>query len=310
MPTGYWLIDHPNEHAREWAREKGMDHAFWGYPSRRSPVRAIAVHTAEGAVDFDPPDDGAENVAGYLDSVDRFASYHELVDSDSFVPLLPWDHTAFGVRGFNSPAIHISFATKAHLWGHDPDWDEAALRIAGRRVAEMVRTYDIPLRWLTREQAEAGHKGFVRHSVMDPGRRSDPGDGFPAGRFFELIRTRLEEDDMPDLDEIRAVMREEIKRDRDKDYLWPGHGAVVTGEGQVSLVCTPGSYVWLSAPVSTQVRYHFTDPEGGNATANKNVEFGPGGHGVGRVEGKAHVLHVTVLSVGPVTVQAFGPSEG
>lgn len=178
-----WLYQHPNPHAP--VRANGR--RFHGYPSRTSSIRAIGVHTAETA----PSPASAENVARYLASTTRQASYHALVDSDSTVRLLPDEATAFGIAGYNAPALHVSFATYAARWGQHPEWDDAALARGAQVVADWCRRNTIPVRWLTRAQALAGDKGLVRHSVMDPTRRSDPGGGFPQAEFTRRVQTLL-----------------------------------------------------------------------------------------------------------------------
>lgn len=188
-----WTANNPHAPVRANGRR------FWGYPTRNggtAAIRCIGIHTAE----TDPSPASAENVARWLrDSAPNPASYHSLVDSDSEVELLPDSAVAFGIASFNTPTVHLSFATRAGWWGRYPAWDDDALDRGARVAARWVRRYNIPLRWITRTQALGGERGFVRHSTMDPSRRSDPGASFPADRFFTLIRSYLtgsEEDPM------------------------------------------------------------------------------------------------------------------
>lgn len=180
---GYYLLDHDNPNAPR--RSDG--NRFWGYPSRNGSIRVIGVHTGENAPDFVPPDRGAESIASYLSRVARAASYHEVVDSDSTIPLLPEHYTAFGIGNFNSPTWHLSFATEAHKWGMDRKWQDAILRRGAVSAARIAKKHGIPAVKLTREQALNGKKGFVAHATMDPSRRSDPGKGFPWTNFFSLV---------------------------------------------------------------------------------------------------------------------------
>jgi len=185
-----YLYTKNNPHAP--MRENGK--RFWGHPERFNgldSIRCIGVHTGE----INPSPASGEAIARYLrDQASSPASYHYTNDSDSEVTLLPDIAVAFGIRSFNTPTLHMSFATHANMWGDYPVWDSAALLRAARKAAEWVDKYDIPVRWLSSSQAWGGHKGFVRHSTMDPSRRTDPGTSFPTSRFFSLIKTELEDD--------------------------------------------------------------------------------------------------------------------
>jgi hypothetical protein len=180
-----YLYENPNRHAPVRANGK----RFWGYPGRTSAVRLIGVHTAESLPDFTPPDTGAENVARYLSTTDRTASYHLIVDSDSHVVCLPDEATAFGARGYNANTWHISFATQAHRWGTGkPDWwTLAVLNRAAEQAALRAKKWGIPIQRITKAQADAGQKGFIDHGRLDPGRRSDPGANFPWTQFLDMV---------------------------------------------------------------------------------------------------------------------------
>lgn len=178
-----YLYAHPNPNAPR--RANGV--RFWGYPTRSTGIRAIGVHTAETA----PSQASAENIARYLSTTDRAASYHRVVDSDTTVQLLPDEATAFGIVKFNSPTLHLSWATRAAMWGQYPVWDDQALHRGADVAAEWVQRHDIPVRWITKAQADQGDKGLVLHRTMDPARRSDPGDGFPADEFLRRVLDRL-----------------------------------------------------------------------------------------------------------------------
>ena len=181
-PTPY-LLTRSNPHAP--LREHGM--RGWYHPHRSggtAAIRMVVIHTAE----TDPSPASAWNVArGQRDHATVPSSYHRLVDSDQTVVTLPDSSTAFHVRGFNSPSLGLSFATRAAWWGRYPAWDRDALANAAAVAAEWSERYSIPLRWLTRQQAADGAAGFALHSTLDPARRTDPGDGFPAREFFDLI---------------------------------------------------------------------------------------------------------------------------
>lgn len=199
-----YLYAHPNRFAP--VRANGV--RFWGYPSRRQQVRVICIHTAENVPDYIGRDGGAEAVAAFQSRTDRPSSYHEIVDSDSHVVCLPPHAVAFGAKGANTVGWHLSFATKAHLWPDKPKrWRDAALNRGAERARAAADLFDVPVRRITREQYLAGWSGFVAHADVDPDRRSDPGDHFPWDHFLHLIATP--EDDMPSLEDVRAVVNAE-----------------------------------------------------------------------------------------------------
>ena len=180
----YFLLENQNPHATR--RSDGR--RFHGHSVRRNKVRVIVVHTAENLPDISGEDMGAENVARFLSTTDRAASYHTVVDADSTVRLLPTSYTAFGVRSFNSPALHLSFATRAAEWATLPqDRVNAAIRNGAIEAKRWVDDFDIPTVRINVTEAHSGHTGFVSHAQMDPTRRSDPGADFPWDLFMTLI---------------------------------------------------------------------------------------------------------------------------
>lgn len=196
MTTGYYLLDHPprrSQHRR---------------PRRAAERGVVVVHTAENAPDFAAFDGGAEAVARFIRDRPDPGSYHELVDSDSPVPLLPDEVEAFGDgTGSNAWAWHVSIATRADVWPWAPQaWRDGAVEQAARAAARYARRLRartdivIPARRISRAESEAGVPGFVAHADRDPDRRSDPGTAFPwpafLARFAELT-DQTEDDDMP-----------------------------------------------------------------------------------------------------------------
>ena len=198
--TGYYLLDHPNPACPE--RGDGQYH---GYAAMQGQPWLITVHTAESFADEIGEDMGAENVAAYFTRSTTAASYHTLVDSDSKVPCLPagldgtTPHTAFHCYQRNSGNLGISFAMRAVEWATvSDDWASRALELAAGEVAEWCRRWDIPVRRVTREQADAGMSGITGHGILQPEDRSDPGAAtvfepslFPWDEFFELVLERL-----------------------------------------------------------------------------------------------------------------------
>lgn len=236
--TGYFLYDHPNRHAPR--RANGVK--FWGYPARTKPVRLIVIHTAENTPDYVQEDGGAEAVARYQATdvtAANASSYHEIVDSDSTVTMLPDEAVAFGARGANADGIHLSVATKAHLWPSKPKrWRDAALDRLARRAALRVVRHGIPVRLLTEAQVRAGAAGFTPHAVTENvygtrGRRSDPGAGFPWDEFLTLV-TRYASTgrlivDKTDEDRIRAIIRDVVLEEAPGRF-WSYRGRAQKGQ--------------------------------------------------------------------------------
>lgn len=198
--TRFLLSDRNNPHSR--VRDDG--NRWWGYPTRRGTITAIVVHTAESP----PSPASALNVARWqAHTAPVPSSYQVLVDSDHTVRTVLDSQTAFHVVGFNSSSLGLSFATRASLWGRYPVWDEQALTRAATVCRQWMALYDIPPRWLTRDQALRGDRGFVRHSTMDPDRRGDPGAKFPAARFMSLLdRPAPTPDPVPEPTWMEAIM--------------------------------------------------------------------------------------------------------
>ncbi|MGL5911823.1 MAG: N-acetylmuramoyl-L-alanine amidase, partial [Phycicoccus sp.] len=141
------------------------------------------VHTAESVLDTLGPDTGAENVAAFIQRRTTPGSYHDLVDSDSALQLVPYEMGAYqDGTGSNSYAMSISFALRTTDWRTlTPERRRAFLRQAAAAFARQqawlrARGYPAtPLRWLTRAESEAGQAGFITHARRDPARRTDPG---------------------------------------------------------------------------------------------------------------------------------------
>lgn len=160
------------------------------YDSRRKPIQFVVMHTAENLPYFkDDVDKGAEDVAEYGATTTRDVSWHVTVDSDSIVWMLPDSHTAWHVRSYNSPSLGIEIATQAHKWDDAPEeWLAGVVENTAKVLAIWSQRHDIPLRRISKAQADNGQKGIVAHADLDPSRRSDPGDDFPWDRVLNRSR--------------------------------------------------------------------------------------------------------------------------
>lgn len=175
MSSGFYLLDH--HVSRHTPRENGTGRPW--YPERTGTIRVGVIHTAENLPDFTPPDMGAEAVARYGASTER-ASWHDTIDSDSWIRMLPHSSTAFHVVGYNSISVGVELATQAAKWVDTPiGWRLALLENCARWVADVHTRHHLPIRLLTKAEVDAGLAGFTFHSRLDPDRRSDPGDAFP-----------------------------------------------------------------------------------------------------------------------------------
>lgn len=175
-----YLDDHPP--ARTQSRQRYAE-----------PSGVIVVHTAESIADEVGPDTGAEAVAGFIARRADPGSYHLLADSDSIVQVVRFELAAYGDgTGSNEHAIHLSFACRAADWPHMSPEQRAAYveqgAIAAARGNEWLKAnhgIDTPARRITRPQSDARVPGFISHGERDPGRRTDPGVGFPWRLFLD-----------------------------------------------------------------------------------------------------------------------------
>lgn len=161
-------------------------------PRRAANSGVVVVHTAENTPDFVAFDGGAEAVASFISQRSDPGSYHDLCDSDSIINLVRYECEAFhDGTGTNPHSYGVSGATRADVWPLAPEeWRKGCVRnmaLAARRYADWLFTRTgivIPARRITRDQSTLRTPGFISHAERDPGRRTDPGAGFPWNDFL------------------------------------------------------------------------------------------------------------------------------
>lgn len=183
MPT--FFEDHPPR-LHQWQavrdpQRKGLFHEATG---------TIVIHTYET-----PVTTGTLAAAwGLVNRTDRQASYHCLAGPASerdIVQMAPWLAAAWHETHSNRWSIGISMVTQAAAWGsisatQRNNLVKSAAYAAHLAASELHRTRGIvvPARRITRAEAMQGKPGFISHGEMDPGRRHDPGAGFPWSLFL------------------------------------------------------------------------------------------------------------------------------
>lgn len=142
------------------------------YPS------SIVVHCMAEFLDLDPTDKPALE---FLRS--QGLSAHILVQpGGTLVRMLPDATMGAHAKGFNRDCLGIEFLVSGvHTWGSflerikTPYLTEAQWESGVWKVREWMSMHKIPV-------------GLVeRHSGISPGRKFDPGDGFPWDRFLEAV---------------------------------------------------------------------------------------------------------------------------
>lgn len=181
----------------------------------------IVIHTFEANVSL-----GTRRAADFLvNRTDRQASYHAVCGPASgrdVIQMAPWGAAAWHETHSNRWSIGISMVTQAAAWGRiTPTQREnlvTSAAYAAYLAASWLKTHrgiTVPAKRITRAQAMNGRPGFIGHGEMDPGRRSDPGAGFPWQQFLSTYAALMgdtkgsapapapdeNEDDMPKLDE-------------------------------------------------------------------------------------------------------------
>lgn len=205
------------------------------YATRRLPLTGCTVlHTAESIMDAIGPDTGAEAVAKFIQGRTTAGSYHDLVDSDSWIPLVDLRHGAFhDGTGSNNWALSLSFACRTSDWRAMTPEKRRGFLHQGARAFVNQQLYRqatgaplTRLRLISKSQSDIGMSGLTYHGLRDPGRRSDPGvaapNMFPLAEFItecraELARTMPNHPDAPPREDDMTTKAEFIEWLRDPE---------------------------------------------------------------------------------------------
>jgi len=199
------------------------------YRQRKATVSgAIVMHCTDSPEDTDWDDSGAEANAAYIARRTTPGGYHELVDSDSFIQLARYKWQVFGEgTGGNRHALHLAIACRPDVWirGTTLRWQQGALDQVAERAAVMAAWVQathgiiVPAKRITLAGYQAHKPGFIPHSDVDPGRRTDPGRHFPWGEFFDRFNLEPEtRDNEPmNLNQAMAEVAELYHLHRGKD---------------------------------------------------------------------------------------------
>jgi hypothetical protein len=176
------------------------------YSTRNRALTGCTVlHDTESAFDEMGVDTGAENVAEFIRTRSTPGSYHDLVDSDSIVHLVPYQSGAFhDGTGSNNWALSVSFACRTSDWRRmTPAKRAGMLRngalafVSQQKWRKATGAPLTRLRYITKAQSDAGQSGFCCHGWRDPARRTDPGvaapNVFPFDEFLAASAAALAE---------------------------------------------------------------------------------------------------------------------
>ena len=162
-------------------------------------IDLIVIHTIE----MDEKGDTAERCARWFRNPGAKVSAHYCVDADSIVQCVRDQDVAWHAPGANHDGIGIELAGRATQTGRDwnDPYSRAVLERSAALVAELCRTYTIPVTWLDAADLKAGMRGITTHKAVNDafnrGSHWDPGQGFPIKSYLALVRAQLAGDAAP-----------------------------------------------------------------------------------------------------------------
>jgi len=156
-------------------------------------IDLIVIHTME----MDEKGTTAENCASWFQNPGAKVSAHYCIDNDTIVQCVRDQDVAWAAPGANSDGIQIEHAGRAAQTGRD--WSDAystaMLERSAKLVADLCRTYKIPVTWLRAPDLQAGKRGITTHDAVSKafkrGSHWDPGANFPIERYLASIRKHL-----------------------------------------------------------------------------------------------------------------------
>lgn len=183
----------------EGAVNNGTQWQQWTYPRRGAKLSGtVIMHTSESVLDIIGDDSGAEDCAAFIGRrTGSYGSYHDLVDSDSIVELVPFEYEAWQDSETNNWAVGISAACRTTDWATMGEAKREGFYrnlawCAADFVIYMREAYgiEVPRRRISGEEARNRVPGFCAHG--DSGLyRTDPGKDFDWARFFRYIEDAL-----------------------------------------------------------------------------------------------------------------------
>src|SRR4051794_22701082 len=160
------------------------------HTGRMSAVDLIVIHAMESS---EKPTT-AEACAEMFATMDRKASAHLCIDSDSIVQCVRFSDTAFHAAHVNSKSIGIEHAGKsaqsAAEW--NDGYSAAMLKRSAAAARALADTYGVPLVRLGVGDVKAGKRGFTDHASVEKAFPStghtDPGPNFPWDAYLSMVR--------------------------------------------------------------------------------------------------------------------------
>lgn len=182
MATGFYLLDHQCNQVQYRTPRRVRT------PGKPTISGCVVVHVAESLMDTIDMDTGAENVAQFITIRTDYGSYHELVDSDSFVPMAPDDYETWQIAEdrHNWHSWGISAACKTTDWNPEHWWTIRTIDRMGARICAywIRRGFDpvkLASKWLTKAEFDAQIPGLILHGEGQPSDRTDAWDRLPSG---------------------------------------------------------------------------------------------------------------------------------